>query len=264
MAARVVVLAVTGLLLTVAYREAVVAEPARSRAHAGLVREVKQARARTDDLQARGEVLRGRVELARSEALGGSSAALRGIREQEAVTGFAPVAGDGVTVVLSDAPAPIDPTTGKPAQGEVSRVLDVDVQAVVNGLWAAGAEAVAVNGQRLTATSAIRTAGSAILVDFRPVTGPYRVTAIGSGGLRGRFESSSTSESLRSMAARYGLGLSIEDSSDLRLPGAADVVLRFATPVPSLSASPTRSPGWDATDRGGVTPAPPTATKGHR
>ena len=50
---------------------------------------------------------------------------------------------------------------------------------MVNGLWAAGAEAVAVNGQRLTALSAIRSAGDAILVDYRPLTRPYVVVAIG-------------------------------------------------------------------------------------
>ena len=82
-------------------------------------------------------------------------------------------------VRLADAPAPIDPTTGRVSGGDVSRVLDVDLQSVVNGLWAGGAEAVAVNGQRLTALTTIRAAGSAILVDFRPVTSPYEVSAIG-------------------------------------------------------------------------------------
>mgnify|MGYP006206322601 CR=1 FL=1 len=53
------------------------------------------------------------------------------------------------------------------------------LQDIANALWSAGAEAVAINGQRLTATSTIRAAGGAILVGFRPVTGPYEVSAIG-------------------------------------------------------------------------------------
>ena len=43
-----------------------------------------------------------------------------------------------------------------------------DLQIVVNGLWDAGAEAISVNGQRLTSKSAIRFAGQAILVNYRP------------------------------------------------------------------------------------------------
>ena len=49
----------------------------------------------------------------------------------------------------------------------------------MNGLWSVGAEAIAVNGQRLTAQSAIRSAAGAILVNYRPLKPPYRVEAIG-------------------------------------------------------------------------------------
>ena len=58
-------------------------------------------------------------------------------------------------------------------------MLDIDLQEVAQRALDAGAEAIAINGQRLTSTSTIRTAGGAILVDFRPVTGPYEVAAIG-------------------------------------------------------------------------------------
>ncbi|MGO1341870.1 MAG: DUF881 domain-containing protein, partial [Cellulosimicrobium funkei] len=54
-----------------------------------------------------------------------------------------------------------------------------DLQRVVNALWAGGAEAVAINDQRLTGLSAIRSAGDAVLVDLQPLVGPYRVEAIG-------------------------------------------------------------------------------------
>src|SRR5699024_11863661 len=64
------------------------------------------------------------------------------------------------------------------SSGTVNRVTDGDLQIAVNGLWAAGAEAVAVNGQRVGPTTAIRTAGSAVLVDFRPLSPPYRITVV--------------------------------------------------------------------------------------
>ncbi len=58
-------------------------------------------------------------------------------------------------------------------------MLDVDLQILANGLWQAGAEAVAINGHRLSSLTAIRSAGDAITVDFRSLTRPYRVEAIG-------------------------------------------------------------------------------------
>ena len=59
------------------------------------------------------------------------------------------------------------------------RVLDIDLQVLANGLWQAGAEAVSINGHRLSDLTAIRSAGDAITVDYRSLTRPYRVEAIG-------------------------------------------------------------------------------------
>ncbi len=58
-------------------------------------------------------------------------------------------------------------------------MLDIDLQILANGLWQAGAEAVAINGHRLSTLTAIRAAGEAITVDYRSLTRPYRVEAIG-------------------------------------------------------------------------------------
>ncbi len=232
-------LAVIGFLLAVAYRAAVAAEPDRTSAHAGLVDEVKQAQAHTDALQRQSDTLRHEVDAQQRAVLGDASAELRRIHDQEAATGLAAVTGPGVLVRLTDAPAPIDPTTGKASTGEVSRVLDVDLQSVVNGLWAAGAEAVAVNGQRLTATSTIRTAGTAILVDFRPLASPYEVSAIGPAELSERFAAGPAAAAFRGLAEQYALGFSTSAADDLRLPASAGPVLRYAhrpgAPGPSPS-----------------------------
>ena len=170
-----------GFLLAVAYREAVAAEPERSRAHAGLVEEVKAGQDRTDALQAHSDQLRREVTAAEQAALGGSA---RGVARgcgnwRRRRTGR----GDRARCRgPADRRARPDRPEHRPAQhGDVSRVLDVDLQSVVNALWAAGAEAIAINGQRLTATSTIRAAGDAVLVDYRPVTSPYEVAAIGPG-----------------------------------------------------------------------------------
>lgn len=85
------------------------------------------------------------------------------------------VSGPGLVVILSD-PAEV---AGKTTTNRAQRVVDADIQLVVNELWAGGAEAIVINGQRLGPTTAIREAGDAILVNYSPVQSPYRVAAIG-------------------------------------------------------------------------------------
>lgn len=233
---RVVTLVAVGFLLAIAYRESMAAAPDRDSAHAGLVDEVKAAQARTDGMQQQSDLLRREVTTQQQAALGGSADQLRQVREQEAAAGLAPVSGPGAVVRLVDAPAPIDPTTGKPSTTEVNRILDVDVQSVVNGLWSSGAEAIAVNGQRLTSTSTIRTAGNAILVDFRPVTSPYEVSAIGAADLDKVFGRTGASATMRDLADRYGLTFVTRSEGNLHLPAAPNPALRYAKPVPTSPA----------------------------
>jgi uncharacterized protein YlxW (UPF0749 family) len=105
-------------------------------------------------------------------------------------------------------------------------VLDRDLQTVVNGLWAAGAEAISVNGQRLTALSAIRSAGEAILVDFRPLTPPYVVSAVGDAdALRAGFASGSAGPYLHALEDNYGITSSIDSVSSLSLPASSGLTL---------------------------------------
>jgi hypothetical protein len=81
---RTLILVVVGFLLAVAYREQASAEPERSRAHAGLVEEVKTGQDRTDALQAQSDQLRREVTAAQQAALGGSAEELARVREQQA------------------------------------------------------------------------------------------------------------------------------------------------------------------------------------
>jgi len=229
-ALRMVTLMVIGFLLAVAYKQAVKAEPETTRAHAGLVNEVKTAQAATDDLQAQNDHLRRQVTDAQAAALGSDAAELRRLRQEESATGLAAVVGPGAVVHLTDAPTPIDPTTGKASDQPVNRVLDVDLQGMANALWASGAEAIAINGQRLTTLSTIRTAGTAILVDFRPVTSPYDVSAIGGPGMLTAFNHTPTAAAMRQLVTAYGLGFSTRSDGHLQLPGAPGPELRFAKP----------------------------------
>ena len=84
------------------------------------------------------------------------------INTLDPVVGMLLVSGPGVLIVVDDCP--------RPAADARDRVLDIDLQVLANGLWEAGAEAVAINGHRLSNLTAIRSAGDAITVDYRSLT----------------------------------------------------------------------------------------------
>jgi len=236
-AASLLTIAVVGFLLAVAYRHVVAAEPESSRIRAGLVNEVHSRQATTDELTRRAEQLRDEVDRLRRAALAEDEA--NRLRMLAAAAGLGRVRGDGVVVEVADAPDGADPVTGASGAENPGRVRDQDLQAVVNALWNAGAEAVAINGQRLSSTSTIRRAGSAILVDFKPVTSPYRVEAIGPDDLDRRFERSPTGELFRLFSRAYGMSVQVRRQADVTLPAATDPQLRYARPpgAPTPSAT---------------------------
>lgn len=229
-----------GLLLATAYADARDAAPESERIRQSLVLDVRHDSAISAQLRARLEALRAEVsetvdaELLASQAGRDRSAAVATL---EALTGLVPVDGPGLAVTVSDA-APVDttdPVTGDPltAVPESGRVLDLDLQAVVNALWAAGAEGIAINGQRLAPSTSIRTAGEAILVDFQPVLNPYVVRAIGAPGrLLPRFAGSQTAARYDAYQQLYGIGFVLQAQETVSLPAAADTALRYAVPVP--------------------------------
>jgi uncharacterized protein YlxW (UPF0749 family) len=237
---RALALAAIGFLLAVAYQQVVADEPSATRARADLVRDVRARQSQTDRLRERADRLRDDVAGARDRALAGNADADR-LRDLAAGAGLGRVRGDGAAIRLADAPPVLDPVTGKQGAENPGLVLDRDVQDLVNALWQAGAEAVAVNDQRLTALSTIRAAGGVILVDFRPVTSPYTLAAIGPDELAESVRRSPTGRRFQRYAQTYRMEFSVRDRDDLTLPAAPDPPLRHARP-PSPSVSPSVSP----------------------
>jgi uncharacterized protein YlxW (UPF0749 family) len=193
-----------------------------------LEQEVLDVRAETDGLEDRRTELEGQIASAQQEVLdaGGDDAAQR-LGEYEQAGGGVAMSGEGVVLSLDDsAPLPSRPGAGP---GTVNRVTDGDLQIAVNGLWAAGAEAVSVNGQRVSSTTAIRTAGSAVLVDFRPLSPPYEITALGDPAqLRDGVQDAETGDYLSEISTRYGIGVSWTTGEDLTVPARALGTLREA------------------------------------
>ena len=201
-----------------------------------LAGEVVDRRAESDRLSRQATGLREELADTRASALG-IDAAGRALAERLARVGLqsatVPVEGPGVVVTLDDP----DPDGERSAADlEQGRVRDTDVADAVNALWAAGAEAVAVNGQRLTALTAIRSAGAAIQVDLLPLTPPYEIRAIGDRAtLELGLLDGPTGRRLTTYASAYGLRLDVRRSDELRLPGAADPTLRAVAPAPEAS-----------------------------
>jgi uncharacterized protein YlxW (UPF0749 family) len=224
---------VLGFLLAVAYQKVVEEQPQRQTARDGLITDIHTRQDRIETLQGREELLRGQVNSLQAALLNDST--LEQIRTYEAATGLRKVSGDGVVVMLTDAPQTTDPFGNPPAKD--SRVLYLDLRTVVNQLWAGGAEAISINGQRLTTMSTIRSAGEAILVDFKPLISPYKVSAIGPGSMTDDFNDSPTAALFRQLVQTKGMGFSVKATDDLTLPAAANPQLRYAKPLVSSSPS---------------------------
>lgn len=251
-----VTLVALGFLLVIAYQQTVADEPEATKARDTLIQQVQSKRSDTDALQSQADQLSDEVARLRETALGG--AAVAQLRDLEAETGLAPVHGSGAKVTLGDGPTPINPVTGN--RSTEGQVRDSDLQLATNALWAAGAEAIAINGQRLTATSTIRQAGEAILVDFQPVTTPYTILAIGPGKLAGDFSDSVAGKVFRELVARYGMSFETASDKNITLAAATELKLRLAVPA---TPSP---PGGSATSvspsPGETQPSPPIPSKG--
>lgn len=133
--------------------------------------------------------------------------------------GSVPVQGPGIRVVVDDAPG----------DGEGQAVLDRDLQKLVNGLWQVGAEAIAVNGQRLTNLTAIRQAGQGITVNFRHVNRPYVVSAIGNPDMAARFLDTAGGQTWLALKSTVGLKFDISVPEEpMKLPAGTRLTLRQA------------------------------------
>jgi uncharacterized protein YlxW (UPF0749 family) len=204
----------------------------------GQLREQYEKRsAEVDKQEAANAALSAEIAMTQQNALGAAGAALREqTRTLGVSTGELPVTGPGLRITLNDAPSQGgDAIGGDPRANsgfDPGTVFDADLQVVVNGLWAAGAEAIAINGHRLTTLSAIREAGQAILVDFRPLVPPYRIDAIGDPSrLQSGFATGSAGPYVQSMRDNNGVRVDLGPAKHLAIPGAGELILRAAHPV---------------------------------
>ena len=136
------------------------------------------------------------------------------------IAGSVPTRGPGIKVVVDDAPN---------AATDKEQVLDQDLQKLVNSLWLVGAEAISVNGQRVTNLTAIREGGSAITVNFVSMKRPYTVSAIGNKNeMAAKLLDTEGGRTWLTLRASFGLKFDVTSEDSMTLPAADPFALRYA------------------------------------
>jgi uncharacterized protein YlxW (UPF0749 family) len=207
-----------------------------------LVETASELQAQQDELKA--AVLDRRARIQAAEQAGeGSAALVRDLNEEleqaRIAAGLIPLTGTGIVLQLEDSLAPVAPDANEADYLVGAR----DLRTVIEELWSAGAEAVSVNGERITPTTSIIDIGPSILVNSAYLVPPYQVTALGPDDLYPRLSASTGFvDFIRARAEGYGIRVQFAEPDAVDLPAfAGTVTLRYARPVASPSASP--SPG---------------------
>lgn len=132
-----------------------------------------------------------------------------------------PARGPGIVITAADSRQSADQDGA--GQGGAGRITDRDLQILVNGLWYAGAEAVAVNDSRIGTLTAIRTAADAITVNYRSISPPYTVIALGDPEtLQTRFAQNPAGAYWERRRTGAGVSFDVTPSSDLNVPAAPE------------------------------------------
>jgi uncharacterized protein YlxW (UPF0749 family) len=136
-------------------------------------------------------------------------------------TGWGEVHGPGVQVRIDDAPN----------GGSSGQVRDSDLAGLVNGLWQAGATAIAVNGERVTALSSLRNTASTVRINDVSLSPPYTVVALGdTKTLQSRFVATTSGIRLNNLTSQFGMPFSMHNEGNLTVPAApmSMLTLRYA------------------------------------
>lgn len=187
----------------------------QSRANAELQEQLAQQRRDVDDLAA-AERPQGRDEQA-----------ARDLTQQAGLTALS---GPAVSVVLTDAPLEVAPPG---VEGDLLVVHQQDIQSVVNAMWAGGAEAMTIQGQRVISTTGIKCVGNTVVLHGIPYAPPYVITAIGDQGrMDASLKGSTYLEVYRQYVRAYGLGYQQRRLSNAELPAyKGSTKLRWARSV---------------------------------
>lgn len=231
-----VILAIFGLLVGTAAVQSAQSAGDTEVERSSLVAQIETRRDRVADQQqeltdVRASTRSLNAELASLEQQ--SNAANATIQRLEPPTGFAPVHGPGIRMVI-DAAANADDTR---------LVRADDLAMLVNGLWAAGAEAISIDDQRLTTVSALRNSGLTVGVNRVSLRAPYTVKAIGNPQtLEANLLNTTSGLTWQALVDQLGFRQQVQTEQDMSLPGEQLRPLRSAT---VMQDTPKSEPGQE-------------------
>lgn len=185
---------------------------------------VRAADQATEGVTSRRDALAAEVDDERRSRLEGDALGRRLLADVEAsefAAAATPLGGPGLKVVVTEPQVAPDLSDVSKQRVEGSRqiILDRDLQLVVNSLWVGGAEAVAVGGVRIGPNVTIRQAGGGMLVDNQPIANPYEIVALGPPhAMHDVFDNSPALQRLRLLETSYGVGVTVAEADDLRVP----------------------------------------------
>jgi len=197
-----------------------------------LLETATELQAEQDELKNR--ILQLRSDIGAVEGQGAGSADLirqlnAQLEEARIAAGLIPLTGTGIVLRLEDSQAPVPPGASEADY----LVGSHDIRTVVEELWLAGAEAIAVNGERVTPTTAIIDIGSSLLVNSAYLAPSYQVTALGPTDLYDRMsQSPGFVDFVRARGEGFGIRLSFAEPESVDMPAfAGTVTLRYSRPL---------------------------------
>lgn len=194
---------------------------------------VRDAQASADDAEAARDELAARVEELQANAgtVDADVADQRARAEQLTdPAGLSEQSGAGVVITLTDAPRGQDGRYASDASPDDLVVHQQDVQSVLNALWSGGAQAIAMQDQRVVSRTAPRCIGNTLLLGGRTYSPPYVVTALGEPAvLSDALDKAPGVRVFKQYAVRYGLGYGAEASEQLSVPAyEGSIRMRYA------------------------------------
>lgn len=199
-----------------------------------LVDLVRQAQSSVNRLDAEREALTNRIDSAHGRSADTALAAM--LRRSAELAGEAdmdPVHGPGLVVTLQDAQRDANGRFPRDASPDDLVVHEQDIEAVLNALWSADAEAIQMQDQRIIATSVVRCVGNTLLLNGRTYSPPYTITAIGdAAAMQAALADAPLVTLYKQYVVRFGLGYHEEVMSDVQVVGHSEPVrLHFAQPL---------------------------------
>lgn len=199
-----------------------------------LVDLVRAEQSSVDRLSAERAALATRIDSTHGRSTDSALAAmLKRSAELAGEAGLDPVHGPGLVVTLTDAQRDANGRFPRDASPDDLVVHQQDIQAVLNALWGAGAEAIQMQDQRLVATSAPRCVGNTLLLNGRTYSPPYTIAAIGdAAAMQAALAAAPLVTLYKQYVVRFGLGYDEAVKPDLQITGYTEPVrMHYARPA---------------------------------